>query len=243
MARKRLILLGGILVGVLILALPVSNLFIELAPTPNFQAIQTTTPAMEQAKAAIGKKCLMCHTHSPSLPFYAKFPIASSMIEGHVSAGTAIVDFVPFFEKSGADEVLLAKLEQSINLNTMPMKSFLAMHWNSRLNSKEKETLFTWIRQVRARNYATGLASQSYVADAVQPLPDKVPEQLSQQKITLGDKLYHDKRLSKDDTLSCAGCHALEKGGTDNAKFSTGVREQVGGINAPTSFNAAFADE
>jgi cytochrome c peroxidase len=148
---------------------------------------------------------------------------------------------VPLFEKNGADEVLLAKLEQSIKLNTMPMKEFLMMHWNGRLNSGEKEAMLTWIRQVRAEHYASGLASESFAADAVQPLPDKVSEQLSQDKIALGNKLYHDKRLSGDDTHSCADCHALDKGGTDKAQFSTGVRNQVGGINAPTSFNAMYA--
>ena len=241
MKRKHLIILGCFLAGMLMLALPVSNLIIGLKPTPKFQAIEATSPAMEQAKAAIGKKCLMCHAQNPSLPLYAKFPIASGMIGGHVNAGTAMIDFVPLFEKNGADEVLLAKLEQSIKLNTMPMKEFLAMHWNGRLNSKEKEALLTWIRKVRADNYATGLASESFAADAVQPLPAKVPEPLSPEKIVLGDKLYHDKRLSGDDTLACVDCHALDKGGTDNDQFSIGVREQLGGINAPTSFNAMFA--
>jgi cytochrome c peroxidase len=241
MKRKQLILIGGILVLVLILALPVSNLFIKLSPTPAFLAIPTGSPSMEQAKAAISQKCLLCHAQNPSLPFYAKLPIASSMIGEHVKGGTAMLDFVPLFEKNGADEVGLAKLEQSIKLNTMPMSSFLAMHWNGRLNAKEKEAVLAWIQEARAKHYATGLAAEAYAADAVQPLPDKVAEALSPQKIQLGDKLYHDKRLSGDDTLSCAGCHALDKGGTDNAQFSTGVREQLGGINAPTSFNAMYA--
>ncbi|MCL5098428.1 MAG: cytochrome-c peroxidase, partial [Candidatus Omnitrophica bacterium] len=59
-------------------------------------------------------------------------------------------------------------------------------------------------------------------------------------KAELGRKLYHDKRLSGDDTVSCATCHDLAKGGTDQEKVSTGVRSQKGGINAPTTFNAAF---
>jgi hypothetical protein len=92
-------------------------LFIESTPTPKFLAIQATSPAMEQAKAVIGKKCLMCHTQNSSLPFYAKFPLASVMFGGHVNAGTAMIDFVALFEKNGADEVLLAKLEQAIKLN------------------------------------------------------------------------------------------------------------------------------
>jgi cytochrome c peroxidase len=241
MKQKRLILIVCVLLGALILALPISNLFMTLTPTPEFQAIQAGSPAMEQAKAAIGQKCLMCHAQNTSLPLYAKLPGASGVIGGHVSAGTAMIDFVPFFEKNGADEVLLAKLEQSIKLNTMPMSSFLAMHWNGRLTAKEKEAILTWIQQVRAENFATGLAAESFAGDAIQPLPDKVQETLSLDKVALGDKLYHDKRLSGDDTLSCAGCHGLDKGGTDNAQFSSGVRGQLGGINAPTTFNAMYA--
>ena len=34
-----------------------------------------------------------------------------------------------------------------------------------------------------------------------------------------GRKLYHDTRLSGDNTLSCASCHDLKKGGTDQAQF------------------------
>ncbi len=241
MARKRLILSGNIMAVLVVLWLPISNLFINLTPTAAFQAIEVSSPTMEKAKGVIEQKCLMCHAQNPSLPFYAKLPIASAMISDHVSAGTAMLDFVPLFEKNGADEVLLAKLEQSITLNTMPMKEFLALHWNGRLTAKEKEDLLLWIRQVRAEHYATGLAAEAYVGDVIQPLPDQVAEPLSQAKIKLGNQLYHDKRLSGDDTLSCAGCHALDKGGTDNAQFSTGVRGQVGGINAPTSFNAVFA--
>ena len=58
--------------------------------------------------------------------------------------------------------------------------------------------------------------------------------------MALGYKLFHDVRLSTDNTVSCASCHSLEKAGTDNLATSTGVRGQKGGITAPTVFNAAF---
>jgi cytochrome c peroxidase len=58
--------------------------------------------------------------------------------------------------------------------------------------------------------------------------------------VALGDRLYHDVRLSGDDTLSCASCHDLAKGGTDQAPVSTGIRGQLGPINAPTTFNSGF---
>jgi cytochrome c peroxidase len=52
--------------------------------------------------------------------------------------------------------------------------------------------------------------------------------------------LYNDVRLSVDNSISCASCHDLSKGGTDNKPFSEGVGGQFGGINAPTVFNATF---
>jgi len=59
-------------------------------------------------------------------------------------------------------------------------------------------------------------------------------------KVDLGKKLYFDKRLSRDGTISCATCHAPEKGWTDQAPVSTGIKGQKGGISAPTVLNSAY---
>lgn len=57
-------------------------------------------------------------------------------------------------------------------------------------------------------------------------------------KVALGETLYFDKRLSGDGTVSCASCHALDKGGADALAVSVGIRGQHGPINAPTVFNS-----
>lgn len=56
----------------------------------------------------------------------------------------------------------------------------------------------------------------------------------------LGQRLYHDVQLSGDDTVSCASCHDIAKGGDDGLKTSTGIKGSVGPINAPTVLNSAF---
>jgi cytochrome c peroxidase len=58
-------------------------------------------------------------------------------------------------------------------------------------------------------------------------------------KVALGRMLYFDTRFSKNHDLSCNSCHDLAKGGVDNERFSTGHKNQLGGRNAPTVFNAA----
>jgi cytochrome c peroxidase len=62
------------------------------------------------------------------------------------------------------------------------------------------------------------------------------------EKIELGKQLFNDKRLSADDSTSCATCHDADKGFTDRLPTSKGIRDQVGKRNAPTVLNAMFLD-
>lgn len=93
-----------------------------------------------------------------------------------------------------------------------------------------------WGRAVKwpdAQQEAHGVMNQ-----AITPIPLTV--KLDQRKVLLGERLYHDTRLSGDNTISCASCHDLTKGGTDQAKDSTGINQTIGPINSPTTFNSGF---
>ncbi|HAI50584.1 MAG TPA: cytochrome-c peroxidase, partial [Enterobacteriaceae bacterium] len=74
--------------------------------------------------------------------------------------------------------------------------------------------------------------------EPVQPIPQTVP--YDKRKAALGFRLYHDPRISGDSSISCASCHQLGAGGVDGRKTSTGVRGEIGPINAPTVFNSVF---
>ncbi len=71
------------------------------------------------------------------------------------------------------------------------------------------------------------------------PIPEDNP--LTKEKIALGKKLYFDKRLSKDGTISCATCHDPAKAWAEHSPTSTGIGGAVGGANSPTVINAAYA--
>lgn len=70
-------------------------------------------------------------------------------------------------------------------------------------------------------------------------LPQDNP--LTPEKVLLGQQLYFDTRLSRDNTVSCASCHDPEKGWSNGERFATGVRGQRGGRSAPTIINAAYS--
>ena len=68
--------------------------------------------------------------------------------------------------------------------------------------------------------------------------PDRRP---TPEQIALGDKLFNDKRLSKDDSVSCATCHDPKRAFTDGKARAEGIGKQVGQRNSPTVTNALFS--
>lgn len=63
---------------------------------------------------------------------------------------------------------------------------------------------------------------------------------LTKEKIELGKQLYFDKRLSRDNSVSCASCHDPQKGWSNGERFATGIKGQVGGRSAPTIINSGY---
>lgn len=72
-------------------------------------------------------------------------------------------------------------------------------------------------------------------------LPAAIPaDQGSPARIALGRKLFFDKRLSGDGTISCASCHQPERAFTDGLGTSRGIGQKLGTRNTPSLINAAF---
>lgn len=57
------------------------------------------------------------------------------------------------------------------------------------------------------------------------------------EKVQLGHMLFFDKRLSKDGSMSCAGCHHIDKAYTDGRARSPKVGGAINKRNAPTMAN------
>jgi cytochrome c peroxidase len=73
------------------------------------------------------------------------------------------------------------------------------------------------------------------------PIPDLPRDNpLIEERVTLGRALFHEPRLSRDNTISCASCHDSRCAFADPRQFSVGVQKQVGGRNAMPLFNLAW---
>ena len=74
--------------------------------------------------------------------------------------------------------------------------------------------------------------------EPITPIP--LGLKLDAYKVALGRRLFHDPRLSRDNTISCSNCHNLVNGGMDNLPYSIGIDGKPLDINTPTVFNSGF---
>ena len=80
--------------------------------------------------------------------------------------------------------------------------------------------------------------------EVLAPIPEKMPgaEKDTPVQVALGERLFFEKRLSKNETQSCNSCHSVDQGlaGVDNEPTSPGAFGKRGGRNSPTVLNAGF---
>ena len=74
------------------------------------------------------------------------------------------------------------------------------------------------------------------------PVPSPADNPITGAKVQLGRKLFYDRRLSHNNTISCAMCHVPEQGFTVNEMATAvGIEGRSVRRNAPTVYNIAYA--
>ena len=73
-------------------------------------------------------------------------------------------------------------------------------------------------------------------------IPQPVDNPLTKEKIALGRKLFFDRRLSLNDTFSCAMCHVPDQGFSSNElATAVGIEGRSVRRNSPTIYNTGYA--
>lgn len=73
------------------------------------------------------------------------------------------------------------------------------------------------------------------------PIPDLPRDNpLITERVSLGEKLFHEKELSRDGSIACASCHHQDAAFSDSRRVSIGVRGQAGKRQAMPLFNLAW---
>ena len=76
--------------------------------------------------------------------------------------------------------------------------------------------------------------------DGFGPLPVPPQNPLRASRVSLGERLFFDRRLSRDGSVSCATCHRPDLAFSDGRATSAGVDGRRGLRNAPSLLNVAY---
>jgi cytochrome c peroxidase len=225
----------------LALALPVAAILVIVYKVVN-QAPSPDLPQYEQVLQILDEGgCISCHSADPKVPFYAKMPVAGKIVMKDIDSGYRAYDITKFMEELKVDgdvsPVDLAKIEKVVLDDRMPMPKYYLVHWGSSLTQAKRNIVLDWIHARRVAMYNDALP-EDRAGEPVRPIDEYVAYDPA--KAALGFDLFHDKRFSVDNTVSCASCHDLATAGVDNHQYSHGVNDLMGGVNAPTVFNAVY---
>lgn len=75
-------------------------------------------------------------------------------------------------------------------------------------------------------------------SEPILPIPMK--HELDPAKVALGERLFHDPRLARNNAQACANCHQLNRAGTDGLARSITNSGTPEVVNTPTVFNTVF---
>lgn len=234
---KRLFTFKNLSIAVLLLAVVLCVVyFITLTP-PSEKLAQNERVAEMLNQGG----CLSCHSRDAERPFYAEFPVIGKVVVADIEEGYRVFDIEPLCkalaEGATPNPVDVAKVEKVIADGSMPAAKYYLMHWGSQSTEAKAEIVANWATDYRTAYYNDGLVG-ARAGEPVRPIAEV--GEVDARKVELGYKLYHDTRLSVDNTVSCATCHVLSAGGVDNHQYSHGVEERLGGVNAPTVYNAVY---
>lgn len=73
------------------------------------------------------------------------------------------------------------------------------------------------------------------------PITSPINNPLTNEGVALGRKLFYEKRLSRDNSMACASCHAPQFSFTDENQFSTGIDGLKGNRNSMVIENLAWS--
>ena len=155
-----------------------SAALVLLACTPAMaQGLDDVKHKFASVSGIVQDKCMACHSRGYDLPFYAKVPGISAIIEKDYRDGIRAMDLNQELvqrKDRPVGETVLAKMEWVILNDTMPPAKFAVVHWGSRLSDQDKKDILTWVAQTRKAHYATDAAPE-HANEPIQPIPHRLP--------------------------------------------------------------------
>ncbi|MFV0530758.1 MAG: heme-binding domain-containing protein [Flavobacteriales bacterium] len=138
------ITVGIILLGFIIQLYPIDR---SVKPIPKSYDIIRQENASKLVADLITNACYDCHSNETQYPEYASYAPVSWYIEYHVEEGRKNANFSRW-KKYDTDQKnsILQNCIETLNDNSMPLKSYISKHPEATLSIKERQLLVEWFQ-------------------------------------------------------------------------------------------------
>lgn len=104
-------------------------------------------PVLDQ----IEKSCFDCHSNQVQFPWYSKLAPSSWLLANHIREGKSHLNFSEWEAYSNREKIgLLEEIKDEVGSGKMPLKSYLLIHSDAKLNSEEISALIKWADEATA---------------------------------------------------------------------------------------------
>lgn len=101
--------------------------------------------------AQLRKSCFDCHSNQFNLPWYSKVAPSSWLLAGHIKEGRSYLNFSEWAAYSDREKIgLLDDIRDEVSSGKMPLKSYLLIHREARLDSAEISAILKWTDEAMA---------------------------------------------------------------------------------------------
>jgi len=139
-------------VKIILLALAVIFIAIQFIPgglpenkPEDERSIVHSDLVTENVMTQLRTSCFDCHSNQTSFPWYSKLAPTSWWLAGHINDGKSHLNFSEWEDNSRREKIgLLEEIKGEVDAGEMPLKSYLIVHRDARLNAEEVAALVKW---------------------------------------------------------------------------------------------------
>ncbi|HEX2969988.1 MAG TPA: heme-binding domain-containing protein [Bacteroidales bacterium] len=96
--------------------------------------------------------CYDCHSDQTNFPWYAKIAPSSWFLAGHIKEGREQLNFSEWETYSLRKKIgKLGDIGDEVSSGEMPLKSYLLIHRDAKLDNQRKDILMKWVEESTAR--------------------------------------------------------------------------------------------
>jgi hypothetical protein len=116
------------------------------------QTLEATAALPTEARAILDRSCADCHTNRTVYPWYSNISPVSWFLQDHIDHGRSHLNLSVWNTYDTRKK--LKKLEEiceQVEEGTMPLPSYLWIHWDAGLRPGEADILCNWTRSESSR--------------------------------------------------------------------------------------------